>query len=67
VLGALWYYEELNDFLVGPLSDLRPKKVKQVFKKGKRSLKKKLDISSPLDKTMDAMDKARDALDKVLD
>ena len=60
---GLWFSGELDDLLVGPLSDLRSKKVKKVLNKGKRSLKRKLDISSPLDKTLDALDKVKKKLD----
>ena len=60
VLGALglWFNGEFDDLLVGPLTDLRPKELKKVLKKGERSLKKGLDISSPLDKAQDALEKA---------
>jgi len=58
LLGALglWVSGELDDFLVGPLTDLRPKKVKKMLKKGKRSLKRKLNISGNMDKMQDAID-----------
>ena len=53
---GLWVSGELDDFLVGPLTDLRSKKVKKVLKKGKRSLKRKLNISGKMDKMQDAID-----------
>ena len=52
---GLWFSGELDDLLVGPLTGLRSKEVKKVLKKGKRSLKKELKISSPLDKAHDAL------------
>ena len=52
---GLWFSGELDDLLVGPLTGLRSKEVKKVLKKGKRSLKKELNISSPLDKAHDAL------------
>ena len=65
VLAALglWFNGDFDDLLVGPLTDMRPKELKKVLKKGKRSIKKKLDISSPLDKTLDALDKVKKKLD----
>jgi len=58
LLGALglWFSGELDDLFVGPLTDLRSKKVKKVFKKGKRSLKRELNISGKMDKMQDAID-----------
>jgi hypothetical protein len=53
---GLWVSGELDDFLVGPLTDLRSKKVKKVLKKGKRSLKRELNISGKMDKMQDAID-----------
>ena len=52
---GLWFSGELDDLLVGPLTGLRSKEVKKVLKKRKRSLKKELNISSPLDKAHDAL------------
>ena len=52
---GLWFSGELDDLLVGPLTGLRSKEVKKVLKKGKRSLKKELNISSPIDKAHDVL------------